>query len=186
MKMDVTIDLTQTKLETDRLALRAWQEADLDDFYAYASVPGVGEMAGWKHHESMDVSRCVLQSFLAGKDQFALVDKENGKVIGSLGLNKSWANDDPEFSDLKLKDIGYVLSKEYWGRGLMAEAVKAALAFCFDALGLDAVSSGHAPVNMQSKRVLEKCGFAYVKTSEYYHEQFDLLTHSMRYILFRE
>jgi len=182
--MDVTINLTQTALETDRLILRPWQEADLNDFYAYASVPGVGEMAGWKHHESMDVSRDILQSFIAAKDHFALGYQENGKVIGSLGLNQSWANEDPDFSSFKLKDIGYVLSKDYWGRGLMAEAVKTVIDFCFDELKLDAITSGHAPANLQSKRVLEKCGFAYVKTSEYYYEQFELRTHSMRYIRF--
>jgi len=183
--MDVTINLEQIKLETDRMVLRAWRETDLGDFYEYASVPGVGEMAGWKHHESMDVSRSVLQSFLAAQDQFALVCKENQKVIGSLGLNKSWANEDPELSCLKLKDIGYVLSKAYWGCGFMAEAVKVVIAFCFDELELNAVTSGHAPSNMQSKRVLEKCGFEYVKTSEHYDAQFELRTHSMRYILLR-
>jgi len=34
-------------LETERLVLRSWQESDLHDLFAYASVPGVGEMAGW-------------------------------------------------------------------------------------------------------------------------------------------
>jgi len=184
--MDISINLGQTQIETERLRLRPWQETDVDDFYAYASVPGVGEMAGWKPHESIDVSREVLQMFLAAQDHFALVCKENQKVIGSLGLNKSWANDDPEFSALRLKDIGFVLSKDYWGQGLMAEAVSAVIDLCFDELELDAVTSGHNPANVQSKRVLEKCGFAYVKTSEYYYEQFDLYTHSMRYMLYRE
>lgn len=39
-------------LETARLLLRPFRQTDLDDFYAYASVEGVGEMAGWQHHES--------------------------------------------------------------------------------------------------------------------------------------
>lgn len=42
-------------IETDRLILRAWQEADVNGFYEYASAPGVGEMAGWKHHDSIKV-----------------------------------------------------------------------------------------------------------------------------------
>ena len=44
--MDVNIDISNAKIETDRLLLRAWQETDLDDFFEYASVEGVGEMAG--------------------------------------------------------------------------------------------------------------------------------------------
>jgi len=183
--MDVSIDISKTGIETGRLILRAWQENDLNDFYEYASVPGVGEMAGWEHHKSVDVSRGILQSFMLAKDEFAIVYKENSKVIGSLGLHKSWANEDPDYADLRLKDIGYVLARAYWGQGLMVEAVKAVIEFCFHELGLEALTSGHEGSNNQSKRVIEKCGFRYVKTSEYYYEQFGLLTYSERYILLK-
>lgn len=40
--------ITSQTLETERLILRAWRADDLEDFYAYASEPGVGERAGWK------------------------------------------------------------------------------------------------------------------------------------------
>ena len=58
------IDVSGTVLETDRLILRPFRETDLEDFYAYASVEGVGEMAGWPHHTSMETSRRVLDSFI--------------------------------------------------------------------------------------------------------------------------
>lgn len=87
--MDIPIDVTNKTIETDRLILRAWKETDLDDFYEYASVEGVGEMAGWKHHESIDVTKKILQSFISEKNVFAIVYKENNKVIGSLGLHNS-------------------------------------------------------------------------------------------------
>ena len=51
-------------IETDRLLLRPLTPDDLDDFYAYASVPGVGEMAGWKHHESLEESKTILKFML--------------------------------------------------------------------------------------------------------------------------
>ena len=54
--MDVSLNVTEVVLETERLTLRALAMADLDDFYAYASMPGVGERAGWKHHESREES----------------------------------------------------------------------------------------------------------------------------------
>lgn len=183
VRMDVVVDITNTVIETERLILRAWQETDLDDFFEYASVEGVGENAGWRHHESIEDSRTILKIFISSKDEFAITDKINNKVIGSLGIHKSWANDDAKYAGLKLKDIGYVLSKEYWGNGLMPEAVKAVINFCFNVLELDAVTCGHSPSNHQSKRVIEKNGFEYVKTSDYYFEQFDHHTHSMRYIL---
>lgn len=183
--MDVIIDMSKTIIETDRLLLRAWQEADVNDFYEYACDAGVGEMAGWKPHESIEDSKKVLQFFIAGRNEFAVTDKENGKVIGSVGLHESWANGDSEFSNLKMKNVGYVLSKDYWGKGIMPEAVAAVIKFCFNEYDLDAVTSGHSPTNGQSKRVIEKCGFSYVKQSAYYDRQLQMTFSGMRYILFK-
>ena len=167
------------------LILRPWKESDLCDFFEYASVDGVGEMAGWKHHESVKVSREILQSFMADKNVFAIVYKENSKVIGSLGLHTSWANGDINYNHLKLKEIGYVLSKSYWGQGLMPEAVNGALRFCFDIVGLDAVTIGHFAYNNQSRRVIEKCGFEFVKQCEYHVKQLQKDVIDMQYIMSR-
>ena len=48
--MNPAIDLSRVTLRTARLTLRPWRETDLEDFYAYASVDGVGQMAGWTAH----------------------------------------------------------------------------------------------------------------------------------------
>ena len=183
--MDVTIDIDKTILKTDRLRLRAWKESDINDFYEYACVPGVGEMAGWHHHESIDVSQKVLQSFISGKNEFAITYNESGKVIGSVGLHESWANADSEYSHLKMKNVGYVLSKDYWGKGIMPEAVAAVISFCFDECNVDALTCGHSRENRRSKRVIEKCGFLYVKNNEYYDTPLQMTFSGMRYILFR-
>lgn len=50
--MNILADISGVKLETERLILREWKESDLDDFYEYASVDGVGQMAGWQPHET--------------------------------------------------------------------------------------------------------------------------------------
>ena len=71
--MDVQIDITNTKIETQRLILRSWAESDVNDFYEYASVEGVGEMAGWKHHDSIEVSKKILQSFISEKKFFDII-----------------------------------------------------------------------------------------------------------------
>lgn len=183
--MDLCIDITNTEIETPRLLLRPWTEDDLEDFYEYASVEGVGEMAGWKHHPSIDVTKKILQSFLSDKNVFAIVYKETGKVIGSLGLHNSWANEDSKYQALKLKEIGYVLSKDYWGQGLMPEAVMEVIKFCFDKWGLDALTIGHFSDNNQSKRVIEKCGFQFVKQSVFYAKQLQQSFEGRKYILLR-
>lgn len=78
------IDITNVILKTNRLVLRAFKLTDLDDFYEYASVEGVVEMAGWKHHENKETSLEILNLFIKEKKTFALV--YDNKVIGSLGF----------------------------------------------------------------------------------------------------
>lgn len=184
--MDVKIDITKTTIETDRLILRAWKENDLNDFYEYARVDGVGEMAGWKHHSSMEETSKILKSFMSNKNVFAIVYKENDKVIGSLGLEKSWANDDENYKNLKMKEIGYVLSKDYWGMGLMPEAVKEVIKFGFNDCKLDAITISHFIKNIQSRRVIEKSGFKFVKLGKYYAKQLNQNFVDLEYILFKE
>ena len=64
-----------------------------------------------------------------------------------------------EFFDYKGRSIGYVLSKDYWGKGLMPEAVKAVINYLFDVLDYDFLLCSYFDFNHQSKRVQEKCGF---------------------------
>lgn len=144
-------------LRTERLILRPWRLTDLDDFYAYASVDGVGQMAGWKPHESKEESREILDLFISHKKTFAL--ELNGKAIGSIGIEKYNESRFPEFDDKKCREIGYVLGKDYWGQGLMPEAVKEVIRYLFEKVGLDAIFCGHFLWNTQSARVQEKCGF---------------------------
>lgn len=160
--MNAPIDVTNIRIETERLILRPWRETDAQDFYEYASVPGVGEMAGWAHHESMEKSRQILNLFIQEKKTFALELKENGKVIGSLGLEEA-DRADPELKEKQGREVGYVISKDYWGRGLMPEAVKAVIAYCFETLHYDFLTCGHFLWNSQSRRVIEKCGFRFLK-----------------------
>lgn len=156
--MNAKIDVTGVVLETERLLLRGWKEEDLSDFYEYARVDGVGQMAGWLPHRSMEESERILERFMEGKKTFALVQKEEGKVIGSLGIEE-YGERLSEFDSYRGREIGFVLSKDYWGRGYMTEAVQAVIAYLFDELQLDFLLCGHFDRNARSARVQEKCGF---------------------------
>ena len=147
-------------LESERLILRPFCSEDLEDFYEYASVEGVGEMAGWRHHESKEKSEEILQMFIDEDRVFALVLKNSGKVIGSLGIEKYGLEDKlTEFDGYLGREIGYVLSKAYWGKGLMPEAVSTVIDYLFGVMDLDFLTCGYFDFNSQSKRVQEKCGF---------------------------
>ncbi|MBO4573354.1 MAG: GNAT family N-acetyltransferase [Clostridia bacterium] len=155
--MNAEIDISNVILKTERLTLRPWRQTDLNDFYAYASVDGVGQMAGWKPHENVEESAYRLNKFIAEKRTFAL--DLNGKCIGSLGVELYNEERFPEFADKKCRQIGFVLSKDYWGQGLMPEAVKAVVGYLFNDVGLDVILCSHYVWNKRSQRVQEKCGF---------------------------
>lgn len=163
--MNTEIDISNVILHTDRMILRPWRQTDLDDLYAYASVDGVGQMAGWKPHESKEESQKILDMFIGHKKTFAL--EYQGKVIGSLGIEQYNEDHFPEFADRKCREIGYVLSKEYWGQGLMPEAVKEVIRYLFEEVGLDVIFCGHFLWNKQSQRVQEKCRFKHYAFDTY-------------------
>lgn len=158
--MNAQFDVTGIILESLRLILREFNLNDLDDFFDYASVPGVGEMAGWPHHENKDKSLEILKKFIEEKKTFAIVYKENNKVIGSLGVERYNLEEKlGEFFNYQGREIGYVLAKDYWGKGLMPEAVKLVIDYLFNELHYDFLLCGYYDFNSQSRRVQEKCGF---------------------------
>ena len=158
--MNASYSISHKEIVTNRLILRAFKESDLEDFYNYASVVGVGEMAGWKHHKNIQESAEILDRFINEDKTFAICLKENGKVIGSLGVEKYGLEDKlTEFDGYFGRELGFVLSKEYWGRGIMPEAVGAIVAYLFNERDLDFLLCGYYNFNVQSKKVQEKCGF---------------------------
>ena len=181
--MNAPIDISNTVLHTERLILRPWKQSDLDDFFAYASVEGVGQMAGWLPHKDKEESQRILDRFIRNKKTFAL--EYEGKVIGSLGIEEYDEEKYPEFSDKKCRSIGYVLSKEYWGNGLMPEAVHDASRYLFEDVGLDVIFCGHFLRNTQSLRVNEKCGFNHYNYDKFETSYGAIEDHEMR-ILTRE
>ena len=90
--MNAEFSINGRKIETKRLLLRPFAESDLDDFFEYASVEGVGEMAGWHHHESKEESRAILERFIdeelnytsnitSGKIYSSVIEKERGRSL---------------------------------------------------------------------------------------------------------
>lgn len=163
--MNAPVDISNTVLYTERLILRPWRQDDLEDFYEYASVDGVGQMAGWLPHKNIDESKMILDDFIKGKKIFAL--EYEGKAIGSLGIEEYNEEKFPELEDKKCREIGYVLAKPYWGRGLMPEAVNRIVDYLFEEAGLDMILCGHFLSNSQSQRVQEKCGFRHYAYGKY-------------------
>lgn len=141
-------------IDTPRLLLRFFQTRDLADFYEYCKIKGVGEAAGWPHHQSSEESAQILARFVNTPEEYALVLKAENKVIGSIGLHQG---NYPQGE----KEIGYVLSQDYWKQGLMSEAVAAMIEYVFTSTSLQTLWVSHQVGNKNSKRVIEKNNFVF-------------------------
>ena len=161
--MNAEINISNVILETDRLILRTWEITDLDDFFEYSSVEGVGEKAGWEHHKSKDKSLEILKMFIEEKKVFAIVLKENQKVIGSIGIEELGEELDKDLDNLSGRELGYVLNKDYWNKGIMTEAVSKVVDYCFNTLKLNFLMASYFNHNIASKKVLENLNFKFYK-----------------------
>ncbi|MEG0894572.1 MAG: GNAT family N-acetyltransferase, partial [Oscillospiraceae bacterium] len=141
-------------LNSQRLILRNFKSTDLDDFFYYASQPNVGPNAGWTPHLSKSETKFVLSNFIKNKCEFAI--EYNQKVIGSIGYSK-----DGKRNYSNVYQIGYCLCQDYWGMGLMPEAVECLLEYLFEEIQAELVAVYHFPFNERSKRVILKTGFRY-------------------------
>ena len=146
-------------ISSERLILRPFTDQDADDLYRYAADPNVGPHAGWKPHESREESLEIIQMFLRDDNVWAIEQKSDHRVVGSLGLhNDKWRN----LPDARM--FGYVLAPDCWGKGYMSEAVLRAMEHGFLDLNLRLLSVSHYTFNDRSRRVIEKCGFVYEGT----------------------
>lgn len=150
-------------LETKRLILRPWVDADAESLYEYAKDDRVGPIAGWHPHTSVENSREIIKNVLSVPETYAVCLKEDGKAIGSIGLMTG------KNSNLNLPEnegeIGYWIGVPFWGQGLIPEAVRALIRRAFADLHLETLWCGYFDGNEKSKRCQEKCGFTYHHTN---------------------
>ena len=151
-------------LETERLLLRPWRESDAEDLYRYASDPEVGSIAGWPVHTSIENSREIIRDVFSAEETYAVCLKEDRRAIGSIGLIP------PEQTQVAAPptemEIGFWIGVPFWGRGYIPEAVREIQRYAFEDLGCTALWCGYYDGNKKSKRVQEKCGFAFHHTEE--------------------
>ena len=151
-------------IETERLILRPWLASDAESLYTLACDPEVGPRAGWPAHANMEESALILATVLAAPDNYAVVLRETGEVIGCVGFNEGNAANMPLAKDEL--ELGYWIGKPYWGHGYATEAARALIKRGFDELELSCIRAAYYDGNDQSGRVLEKLGFRYERTED--------------------
>ena len=141
---------------TRRLILRPVRMSDAQDLYEYSRDPEVARHVLWDAHRSIHQTRGYLryiirQYRLGQPGTFVIELAAEKRVIGTIGL--MWVQ-----QDSRSAEIGYSLGRAYWNRGLMTEAVRAILAFCFDTLRLNRVEAQHETDNPASGVVMRHAG----------------------------
>ncbi len=146
-------------LQTDRLILREMTQNDYSDLceilqnekvmYAYEHAFSDEEVKEW-----FDKKLARYKKY--GFGLWATVLKENGKMIGNIGLTMQ------KFGNEQVLEIGYLLNENYWHKGYATEAAIACKNFAFDIIGVDKVYSIIRQNNLSSQAVAKRNGMTIV------------------------
>ncbi|MGH9942572.1 MAG: GNAT family N-acetyltransferase [Pyrinomonadaceae bacterium] len=148
--------------ETERLYLRQFTPADLDDLAAIVGNPQVMKFLGNGKPVSRDESEVALYSILRhwdrhGFGRWAVAHKPDGKLIGYAGLRSFHGT--PE--------LVYLLDEPYWGRGLATELARSCLDFGFREKRFERIIAFARAANHASRRVIERVGMRYEKKMKF-------------------
>jgi ribosomal-protein-alanine N-acetyltransferase len=150
------------KLTTDRLTLRPPAAKDATSLRSLLSIAAVTRFSNWPDAPSQiqceRYARWMSKLHASGKGCAWLIEDRNSKTfIGAIRFNrfeKKW----------QYGEIGYELHPDFWGRGLMTEALRAVVACGHGNFKLNRIEAWTLPGNAASDRVLEKAGFQHEGT----------------------
>ena len=156
-------------LETERLILRPWAMEDAAELFQLAKDEHVGPPCGWSPHKDVEESKYVLSNILINDYTFAIILKENNKIIGDIGIMPvgvcRYCKNETQ------AEIGYWLGYEYWGNGYMPEACATMIEYGFKDLQLKELLCAHNTNNHNSEKVQKKAGFQYLYTDTFMSEK---------------
>ena len=142
-------------IQATRIFLMPIDVADARDVYKWVGDPDVTRFMNYSTYTSVsDVADWIKRD---GHKSFGIFLKECGQLIGGGDARKNRSGD---------IELGYNLAKAYWGKGYCTEAAKAIIAYNV-AQGTTDFVCKHAQDNVRSSRVIQKCGFVYVKDGSY-------------------
>ncbi len=142
-------------IETERLTLRSFREADVGAFFELSQDPDVMRYVGDRQLPSHEDTWRAVAGWLGhwamrGYGQWAIEDRGSGRVIGRAGISNPAEWPGPE--------VGYLLGRTWWGRGYATEAAGAAMGWGFEEIGFDDLISLIDPDNTASIAVATRLG----------------------------
>ncbi len=152
-------------LETERLVLRRFTMADVDNAVELDSDPAVMHyITGGRTTPRAEIETDYLPAWLSYYDRYAgygfwaAIEKGTGEFLGWFHLRP------PAGSPPAEPELGYRLRRVAWGKGYGSEGSRALIHKAFTELGATRVYAETMAVNTASRRVMEKAGLRYVRT----------------------
>lgn len=151
------------EIETERLRIRRFTPDDLDVLCSIYGDPDV-----MRYISGHPLSRQEVEEWMQtwaeqwdklGFGWWGVELKEGGELIGHCALQFIHNSRDVE--------LAYGLAKHWWGKGLAAEAARAALRYGFEELSLDRIYALSEPPNVASQGVMKKIGMRFDKVAYY-------------------
>ncbi len=153
-------------LYTERLVLCSFREGDAAAMFRNrTSDERVAGHCRWHAHKSEDESEQYLKMCLEAEYSWAITLKGVDEPIGAIDVVGE--------NSVGVNEIGYVLAYDYWGKGIMSEAVAAVTEELFRC-GFDKIGACHDVCNPASGRVIEKC--ACIMSEAAWHRRSSFLT----------
>ena len=155
--MNQTVFNAFPTMETGQLILRKIEAEDAKDMFEFLSDASVNQFMTHNAFENIvQVQRLIngMQQSFEAKQKILWGIAKNGakKIIGYCGYQ---AFDESNIAG----EVSFCLAREYWGQGIMTDAVRAIVSFGFEKIELNRVEAKSMPENTGSFRVLEKTGF---------------------------
>lgn len=167
--------------ETERLIVRNWiPDEDAPAALAIYSDPEVTRFLGaGKTEQSVETLRQRLQQVCDryaqinnGTGYWAILEKETGKIVGSVIIKQLPDNEGQPTSDF---EVGWHLKRDSWGKGYATEAGRAAIEYGFSVLKLPVIYAVVKPDNKASIRVTQRLGMTPMgRTNKYYGAELEL------------
>jgi len=149
-------------LETPRLRLRKLTMRDAQDIYEYGRDPLVAKHVLWSAYTSVYEARSYIRFMqrkyrLGEPASWGIEWKATGQIIGTIGF--MWIQHDNAAAE-----AGYSLSRAFWNRGVMTEALQELIRYGFTSLNLNRIEAQHETDNPASGAVMRKCGMQHEGT----------------------
>lgn len=155
---------TQT-IKTERLTLRRFTHNDAQAMFDnWANDERVTRYLTWGPHGTVDVTKYIINDWCSSYEKenfYSWAIEFEGKLIGSIACVDTDENSEHG-------EIGYCIGHDFWGKGIMTEAVNAVTDYLINKIGYNRLEIGHATKNPASGKVAQKCGYTYEGTKREY------------------